>query len=431
LRSFEYGTRQTYCDLLTELIEGDPHAHAVLKKCFANISNRDYELVPPALDSASDKRNAQVVADDVKRVIDNIPRWRASLYTLLWGHVTGVNASETLWGFDGSWYVKALSSIPSRMIDFDDDFEPYVPAWEGSQSGVKFSDYPGKFIVFAPTVTGELPTREGLGRILVYWLAFKRWGMRDFMSYTERYGKPTPIVTHKTGRDKADEDDVTLAGTLISGIGRGTQPGASIPDTLTVDFANAASGSGGSGSGSDRTVHNALIALCNAEISKAVLGGTLTTEVGSSGGNRALGDRQGEDQEAIQSAIARQLDDVVTSALVYWIVKLNFGDDAADRYCPRYHTKIEQSEDLKSAADVLKILVDAGLEVATADVYERFGYRMPTKGEDVLKAKPAPKPPAVVAEPDSEDEDDNDTEDGGPAQDPAAEDDAPDGDDQE
>jgi hypothetical protein len=67
--------------------------------------------------------------------------------------------------------------------------------------------------------------------------------------------------------------------------------------------------------------------------------------------------------------------------------------------------------------------------VATADVYERFGYRAPTKGEDVLKAKPTPKPAPVASVPDSED-DDSETDDG-PDVDPADEDDAPDGDDQE
>ena len=35
------------------------------------------------------------------------------------------------------------------------------------------SDHPGKFIVHAPQIRGDYPTREGLGRQLAYWFALK------------------------------------------------------------------------------------------------------------------------------------------------------------------------------------------------------------------------------------------------------------------
>lgn len=413
LRSCENGNRETWADFLSEMLEGDPHAHAVLKKCYSSIANNDWEILPADCESEREKKNAQLVADDVARVIKAIPHWRANVFQLLWGHLTGLNASEIIWGYDGSeWYVRRLHSIPSRRCHLDDDFRPYVGDGWSSQPDVYFDDMPGKFLVYQPVVTGDVPTREGLGRIIAYWLAFKRWAVRDYVSYTERYGKPTPVVTHSTGlpegERKADEDDVRLANSIVENIGRGTQPGASIPDTLKIDFADAGKGSG-SGNGADRTVHNALIALCNAEISKAVLGGTLTTEVGSSGGNRALGERQGDDQDAIFEAIARQIDDVITAGLVDWIVRLNYGDVAADKYAPRYHTKIESEEDLESAANVLETLVGIGLEVRKAEVYERFGWGMPTKGDDVLTGAVAPSSPPP-SEPEPEPEPEPDTE---------------------
>jgi len=388
LRSGEYGYRETLCDFYTEALEGDPHTHAVLKKLFSGIANNEYELVSPKFDSESENEASQIVADEVTAVIERIPNYNASIYQLLWGYFSGLSASEIMWGFDTAWYIQALRCIPSRRVHYDDYFRPYVGDGSSTTTGELFSNYPGKFLVYEPVCTGDMPTREGLGRIIAYWMAFKRWGTRDFMSYCERFGKPTPIVTHKTGKGvdgKADEDDITLARSIVEGIGRGTQPGVSIPDTLTVAFADAASGS--NKGGADSTVHNALIALCNAEISKAVLGNTLTTEVGSTGGNRALGDRQGEDQRDIQQTIAKQLDGVITNGLVKWIVRMNFGDDAVAKYCPVYHTKIEEPEDLESESRVLKTLVDVGLPIAVSDVYERFGWRMPTDDEETLKAR--------------------------------------------
>ena len=420
LRSCEYGARDTWSDLLTELLEGDPHAHAVLKKAYSTLSNADYELVPPDMDSKTEQKNAQVVADFVSRAIDAIPRWRGALYRLAWGHFGGLSAAETMWSFDGSeWRVRSVDAVPSRRLHYDDYFRPFVGDGSGSTTGQLLEAFPGKFLVFQPVVTGDLPTREGLARILVYWLAFKRWAVRDFVSYTERFGKPTPIITYKTGRDHADEDDVSLAEDFVEGMGRGTMPGAWIPDTLEHDFADAAKGSSGSGSGADRTVHNALITLCNNEVSKAVLGNTLTTEVGSTGGNRALGEVQSGDQLEILSAIARQIDEVVTRDLVRWIVRLNFGDDAAERYCPRYYTKLDAPEDLKTDAEVLKILVaDLGLEVSKTQTYERFCVQAPTSKDDVLAVvkAAAPAPEQQPAQPDDDGgEDDKPT---GPAKDP-------------
>lgn len=417
LRDYEYGYRETWADLLSELLEGDPHAHAVLKKCYSTIANAKFQIEPPELEDERDQHNAGVIADSVRATIQAIPNWRASVFQLVWGHFSGASALETLWGFDGAeWYVRKMLHVPTRRIDLDDFFRPYLSNG-AARTGVLFEDHPGKFLVYLPVVTGDVPTREGLGRIIAFYMAFKRWGVRDYLSYCERYGKPTPLATYKTGRDHADEDDVALCENVVEGLGRGTMPGAWIPDTLTLDFADAASGSG-STSGKDRTVHQSLIDLCNAEISKAVLGNTLTTEVGSTGGNRSLGETQAKDQLENIAAIAKQIDEVITYNLVRWIVRLNFGEDAADKYCPQYVTKLEAPDDLKQASEVLETLVNIGLEVKRSDVHARFGWPMPQDGDDVLAKAPATVMPITEQEDkpevqeDPADDDDNPEDEG-------------------
>jgi phage gp29-like protein len=126
--------------------------------------------------------------------------------------------------------------------------------------------------------------------------------------------------------------------------------------------------------------------------------------------------QQGEREVA--AALAKQWDGCVTNGLVRWYVTLNYGEEAAVRLCPSYVTEIEQTDDLREAAETLEKLVGMGLSVVESEVRERFGWRAPIEGEAVLEkaAAPAPAPPPV-AEPDTEVEDPADEEDDAPEED--------------
>jgi len=428
MRQCELGQRDLWCDLLSELLEGDPHAHSVLKKCYSSISNHRWELIPPRFEDEGEQYKADIVARETTEIIAKIPNWKSRIYQLLWGHFTGASAHEVMWRFNGKWSIRELRHVPSRRLGFDDSFELYLTDGSYSTTGIPLGSLPGKFLAYVPCVTGEVPTREGLGRILAYWLGFGRWATRDFLTYVERFGKPLPLAVMKTGRVTSDETDKTLANSLVQNIGRGTQFGAVVPDTIDLQFPSTG-GSGGNG-GAKVTVHGDFLDRKNAEVSKAVLGGTLTTEVGSSGGNRALGERQGVDQQEIIETIASQLDEAITAAIVVWLVRLNFGEDA-EKYTPQYHTMVETDDDQLAAAEVLKILVDSKVRLPANDVRERFGWREPSDDEEVVGGPMAAPQSATPATPpdDGEDDGEDDTEDepdATPPRDTATEDDTPD-----
>ena len=66
------------------------------------------------------------------------------------------------------------------------------------------------------------------------------------------------------------------------------------------------------------------IALCDAQMSKAALGATLTTEVSTTGGNRALGGVQKQGEEKLYEFDAVSLAGTLKRDLVDWLVKLNW-----------------------------------------------------------------------------------------------------------
>ena len=410
LRNAETGYRQSYVDMLTDLLEGDPHAAGVLRKLFASIANRPWTLAPADVEDESKLEQAEQVAAFVRSAIAKIPAWNKHVTRLLWGWFYGASCAEVMWRrTPDAWLPVSLASVHSRRVAYDEDFEPYLSDVEHSTTGPRFNDFPAKFILFEPCVTGDYPTREGLGRWCAYWLAFKRFTMRDFVGYAERFGKPFPIATWSTSDSgtprPADSSEVAVAKELVVKIGRGGSPGAALPDSIKLDLIKDSAGTGGSG---ENTVHKALIALCNEEFSKMALGGTLTTDVGKSGGNRALGEVQSREQGENKRAIAAQLDETITTRLVWWIVALNYGADVAEEMCPRYCTDVNDPDDQESLSLVLEKLTGMGLKVAVSEVRERFGWRAPVEDEEVLGEDDAEEdtqpPPEPQMQPDEEPE---------------------------
>jgi phage gp29-like protein len=243
--------------------------------------------------------------------------------------------------------------------------------------------------VFEPMLSEEYQTREGLGRTLAYWLSFKRFGIRDFLSYVERFGHPIPIVSWKTGREAADETDVDLAELACKQLGIGTSAGAAIPDTLTIDRQGSGTSTSGGGSG-ENTPHKSLIAFVDEQISKLVLGQAQTTNKNQGATLGSKGDQYSEVTRRLAKGYAQQIEGCVDS-LVKWIVRLNFGDETADALCPHYSIQLDDDDNTKDFADTLATLAGAGLEIPSAWVADRFGIPARQGDEPILGSAAEPE----------------------------------------
>ena len=191
--------------------------------------------------------------------------------------------------------------------------------------GLRVGSLPHKFIIHAPQLRGDYPTREGLGLQLCEWFVLKRVGARMGAQYLERWGKPFMDITFSTGDDDkpraADKPDIERAVAASGAIGAGSMSGWVHPDSVQV---NAKSHD----AGKKAVTFPEWIELCNGEISKPVLGNTLTTEVGSTGGNRALGQVHGDEEAKILAYDAQAMCDTLDEQLIASLVRLNYGADA-------------------------------------------------------------------------------------------------------
>lgn len=382
LQMCEQGSRQTYVDMLRELIEADPHCYAICRKLVAGIANAPCEWVPAKFEeNTADFDNAQMICDFVAHAVEGIPDWVTHKSNMLWGAITGVSCREIMWQTSPEgWLIASLEFIHTRRIAYDALFRPVFVDAFGNFSSIRPKDpaYRFKFWLFEAQLSDEYPTREGIGRVLVYWIAFKRFGAREFVGYVESRGKPLMDVSYNVGDRVANEKEVEDALALAEAWSAGSTGGGAHPSTIEAKLIGPGSGAGTA----SETPHLAFIKLCNEEESKGVLGGTLTTQEGDRGA-RSLGDTQKKGEEDLVCVLAKMFDGTIKRDIVSALVELNFGPEAR-KYIPSHHSQVEPPEDDELAMKTVGGLSDRGQPIPAQWVAKRFGIPLAQPGDMIL-----------------------------------------------
>lgn len=372
------GYRLQYVDLLNELLEQDPHLYSVVTKRILSSAVGRVEIVPCNLpEGHPDTQAANELAAFVEAEIGRIPDLGRSLTELLWAVFHGLSAQEIYWSRDSDgWHVDRLGFVHSRRLAYPDYQSWSLHVWDqgqvyGWQSawgtsptnsnifGLRIADYPGKFIVHTPQLRGDYPTRDGIGRQMATWALFKRIGGRGASEYLERFAKPLMDVSWSTVGDDgkprgAAKEEIDLAAQIAASIGPGSGSYASHPDTIAVKPITQ-------GAESAKFTWQEWIQLCNSEMSKAALGGTLGTDVGRGGGNRSLGEVQERGEIDLEKYDASRLADSIRRDLISWIVRLNKPDQL--RLLPQVRIHIDPDPDPTSILTLAKQLTDMGAPV--------------------------------------------------------------------
>lgn len=380
------GYRREYCDLLDELLERDPHCYAVVAQRVQAIAGGRIQVIAAKTEAGGpDEEKAEEIRQYVDNRINAIPDLQQSLAYLQWGGLYyGVGAAEINWRKDAEgWYPARLHWIHSRRLAYPDPYSWAVRIWDqgsvqswdvqsdptGNLFGIKVDDFPGKFIVHAPAVRGNYPTRDGLGRQVAYWSALKLMGARGAAQYIERFGKPWTIGYYTTGDDgkprAADDEDIKAVDAATKALGVGSLAGATLPDSTKVDVFGPAAQTPGR-----QLMHAMFVQLCNAEMSKAALGQTDTTE-GSPNGSRSSTETRKKGTYELYRSDASGMSDTLERGLVKWLVRLNFPD--AEHLTPRVIVHATEEPNPDAILDRAIKAASAGAEVDADEICEQAG----------------------------------------------------------
>ena len=402
LREAEHGNAEAYLDLAEEMEERDLHYRAVLETRRRQVSQL-MVTVEPAIevdDESADettKAKAKADAELVREWVDR-QELEEELFDLLDAVGKGFAVSEIIWEMSESqWMPIRLEYRLPRWFEFDRQTGEELRLRDiGGELGLAELE-PAKFVVHRHATKSGLPIRGGLARCAAWAWMFKIYGTRDWVRFVEAYAQPLRLGKYDKASTDEEREVLKRAVNYIA-----ADAAAIVPMGMEIEFIGADNAS------ARAEIYRDLLNYIDGQVSKAVLGQTLTTDTSESGGGAyALGKVHDEVRHDIERSDARQLAATLNRDIVRPLILLNRGERKA---FPRIVIGREERSDPSVVADVATKLVKVGARLGHDEVVRKAGFSVPAEGEKVLEAPKPPPMPAPGADPGDEDPEEDEDE---------------------
>lgn len=371
LQAAAQGDARDYLTLAEEMEEKDPHYAAVL-----GTRKRAVSGLPIAVEAASSDPRDEEIADAVRQLVE-APQFGGMLDDLLDAIGKGYSVAEPLWEYrDGKLWPKAYEYRDPRWFQFDRETGKRLQLL---QLDGTLTELPSdRLLVHTPRLKSGLPIRGGVARLVAVAFMCKAFGQKDWMRYAELYGVPLRIGRYDPA---ANPDDIAVLRRAVAQLA--ADAAAVLPAGMRIEFQEIANAAGGA------DLFEKLAEWLDKQISKAVLGQTMTTDDGSS---QSQANVHNEVRKDILKSDAKQLAATVNRDLVRVFVDLNYGPQKA---YPKAVLQVTEPEDLKALADALAPFIDRGLQVGADEIREKFGLAAPEAGAAVLRPETGAFAPAL------------------------------------
>jgi len=383
LRAADEGDLTAQHRLFADMEERDTHIAAEMGKRRLAVMGLDWDIVPPRAASAAET-HAAAWAKDV--LLDAVVPLEDLILALMEGVGHGFAAVELVWRQEGREWLPEFLPRPQEWFRLD-RLRREIRLDDASAEGAPLQPFGWALHTHGTPKTGYLG-RAGLHRALVWPFLYKAYALGDFAQFLETYGLPIVVGKYHQGASADEKASLLRAVTAL-----GHDARAIMPADMALEIQKVAADGGG-------TPHLALMDWCERAISKAILGGTLTSGT-EANGNRALGEVHNDIRRDLRDADARQIAGTITRDLIYPLIALNLGGIASLRRCPRLVFDSGEVEDLFKMAEALPKLVQAGMTtIPLAWVHEKLRIPQPTPGEPTLGgSEPMAKPDQTEAKP--------------------------------
>lgn len=373
------GIRNLY-DLYQEMEDKDGHLYSVLQTRKNGVLSRERKVV-----AASDSPRDREVAEFVAGALERIPQFDQALRDVLDALGKGFSVAEIIWAVEGNRVgVASLKSrfqgrfvfdLEGRLCLLDESVGPTLLSGSmpllATANGRGVSRLPvEKFIIFTFDARHGNPYGNGLCQKAYWYYWFKKNNLKFWVIFNEKFGSPTVVGKYRSGASDEERDRLLEVMDSLQ-----NDTGIVIPETMVVELLEARR------SGNINTYRD-LADWCNDEISKIVLGGTLTTSEGRRAGSYALGKIHEAVRNEYVAADARALMEVVNTQLVARLVEYNFGRAVVP---PRWTIDIADDEDLEREARLDGQLIGMGVPLPLGYFYEKYKRPAPRTDERSLR----------------------------------------------
>lgn len=379
-RAYQSSRRFYYELKIYEELERDAHVFAVLESRKLDVVQRDWVIEPASQDKA-DKRNAEMVEAMLRGLASKTPdslkdqallttgtSFDQSCHGLLDALMYGFAAAEVMWAGEGKEiYPQDLRVRHQRRFGFVLNEEGWIPRLRTRTNLSLGEPVPPRKFIFHHHQLHHGPYGRGLGHRIFWPVFFKRQDIKFWLVFVEKFASPTTLAKFPVGASDAEKEAVMQAVQSIA-----SETGVGLPEGYELELLEAAR------SGSVDT-YEKLANWCDAQVSKAVLGQTGTTDQSTGGGSRARDEVAAGVTLKRTKADADMLAGTLTNSLIKWIIRLNVGPDAA---VPRLWWKfpeLENKEDLNAKASRDRTLYDMGFIVTRDYVIDTYGVELEEK----------------------------------------------------
>lgn len=376
LTAADGGDTKDLLSLAFDLERRDSHAGAQLRTRKLALAS-----LPWQVEAVSDAAPDKALAAELQAIVDD-PEFTFLVIDLMDAVLKGYAVAEIEWARGDRWTPRRFIWRDQRhfVVDPNDGTTLRLRTDAQPKNG---EDMPAfVFIQHVPRLaSGPLATAGLVRPVAIMYLA-KTLGVGAWLSFMELFGIPMRLgkYTKAMSEDDVDALEKALASMGLDGYGV-------MPDGALVEILEAHGRGNGTGE------HERLAEWADRQVSKAILGQTMTADNGASLSQAKVHQLVRRD---ILLADALALAATLQRDLIRVYVDLNYGPPPTGMY-PKLRCVTDEPEDRELFVKALVQLVDRGLQVEQSVVQDKMGLPAPAPGAAVLS--PAGKGAAPAADP--------------------------------
>jgi phage gp29-like protein len=348
----DLGDIREQMEFYEEMEEKDAHLASILQTRKVAVQGMKYRIQP-----YTNNLLDQEIAGFVKAVFAALD-FDQIILNILDAVGKGFSVNEILWEERlGKVVVDSIEWINPKKISFSQGEKPRLL---DARTGTSMEPPRWKLIFHRCTLRSGAVMRAGLLRTVAWVYLFKNYALKDWNVYNEVFGIPLRLGKYDASASPEDRESLRRA---IASLG--SDAAAVISKNTEIEFVEAH----GKGSGQENPFM-AMAEFCNREMSKAILGQTLTTDVSHGTGTYSAAKVHHRVRRDITQSDADSLASTLQSQLIKPLVGFNFG---WDRNLPSLNFYFEEDIDLKAMSETYKNLNDMGVFIPYEHIAEVFG----------------------------------------------------------
>jgi len=394
LRNVRTGKLDDQDRLFRLMLDTWPRLRKALNEISGAVARLDIEIKPGMREGMEDPTAQGIlVYQTVERAMESFaPRpghWELDnsgmVKALIDAYAKGISVLEIVWQLqNGVVSPRCYAPVPAKYLAYP-SMNMEIDRLMIAPQGVNYStleDFPAdRFLIGVWTQGGTHPIHAANLRTLTkHWLGAV-YGLGWLMQYSQLFGIPT-----RTAKTDGTEDALNKAQEMLESIG--SSGWAAFGPGVEYEIHSAANGD------ASNLPQSHLMDVADKACDILLLGQTLTTD-NTNTGSRALGDVHAGIRADVLKMVSEWIASVINSQLIPAIVRMNFGQVAAEDM-PYCCLEIPHAKDQKATAERMKIYKEIGVPMTLKYVYEELGIPEPLPGEPLFTGDIPPVAPIDV-----------------------------------